>query len=153
MARPATPLLRHLCRLVDAPPADAAADATLLERFVREREESAFAALVVRHGPMVLRLGRRVLGDVPDAEDVFQATFLVLARKAAGVRRPERLAGWLYGVAYRLALKARTARARRQTREKRSVRTAATRSSGYPLDELTAREVLLILEEEVQRLP
>jgi RNA polymerase sigma factor (sigma-70 family) len=149
MAGPPTPLLRHIRRLVDAPPADAAADAALLERFVRERNDSAFAALVARHGPMVLRL----LGDVQDAEDVFQATFLVLARKAAAVRRPERLAGWLYGVAYRLALKARTARARQRARETRAVGTAAGRLPGDPLDELTAREVLLILEEEVQRLP
>src|SRR5438552_2710611 len=96
-------LVRHIRRLVSQPARDAAADATLLGRFTHRRDEDAFAALVARHGPLVLRLSRRVLGDVHAAEDVFQATFLLLAQKAAAIRRPERLAAWLYGVAYRLS--------------------------------------------------
>src|SRR4051794_5375959 len=83
-------------------------DTELLERFVRHRDEAAFAALVERHGPMVRGACRRILGDPHAAEDAFQAAFLVLARKAAVLPRTEALAGWLYGVARRVALKARS---------------------------------------------
>jgi DNA-directed RNA polymerase specialized sigma24 family protein len=77
-----------------------------LGRFVRCRDESAFAALFARHGPMVLNVCRRVLGELHTAEDGFQATFLVLARRAGSVGRPALLAGWLYRVAFRAARKA-----------------------------------------------
>jgi RNA polymerase sigma factor (sigma-70 family) len=92
-------------------------DAQLLESFLSRRDEAAFAALVQRHGPLVFGTCRRVLGHVQDAEDAFQATFLLLARKAASIIRRELIAGWLYRVAYRTALEARAARARRRTRE------------------------------------
>jgi DNA-directed RNA polymerase specialized sigma24 family protein len=82
-------------------------DAVLLERFVQGRDEAAFAALVARHGAMVLRSCRRVLGDAHEAEDAFQATFLILARKAPTLRRPDALPGFLHSVARRAALKAR----------------------------------------------
>jgi len=88
-------------------------DHALLSRFAHHRDEAAFAALVRRHGPLVLTVCRRVLGDWHAAEDCLQQTFLVLAAKAGRLERPEALGPWLHGVAVRTALKAR-ARARRR---------------------------------------
>src|SRR5437660_12429342 len=93
-------------------------DGQLLECYVRSREEAAFAALVRRHGPMVWGVCRRVLRSHQDAEDAFQATFLVLVRKAASVVPREMVANWLYGVAHQTALKARATTAKRAAREK-----------------------------------
>jgi RNA polymerase sigma factor (sigma-70 family) len=93
-------------------------DGQLLESYVRGREEAAFAALVQRHGPMVWGVCRRLLPSHQDAEDAFQATFLVLVRKAASVVPREMVANWLYGVAHQTALKARATAARRGAREK-----------------------------------
>jgi RNA polymerase sigma factor (sigma-70 family) len=146
-------LLRDLRRLVPQPPSDAAGDAVLLERFARRRDEDAFAALVARHGPMVLGVCRRVLGDAHAAEDAAQATFLVLARKAGGVRRPGALAGWLHGTARRLALACRRADVRRRLRETRAVLEAEPPAPPDPLEDLTARELVMVLDEELQRLP
>src|SRR5437588_3719247 len=108
------PLLRHLFRTARRPDGD---DSSLLTAFATGRDEAAFAALLGRHGPWVWGLCRRLLGDVHAAEDAFQATFLVLAREAGAVRRPERLGPWLYGVARRISLKARAAVARHRAEE------------------------------------
>jgi RNA polymerase sigma factor (sigma-70 family) len=132
---------------------DAATDAVLLERFVRERDETAFAVLVARHGPMVLRLCRRVLGDLHDAEDAFQATFLVLSRHAQSVRRPEALTAWLYGVASRVARKARASLARRSLAEKPAAEVDALDTRADPLAAVSARDLLDVFEEELQQLP
>src|SRR4051794_21724395 len=89
----------------------------LLERFVSRRDELAFEALVARFGPMVLGICRRMLDDPRDVEDAFQATFLILVRKAATIRDGDLLGNWLYGVAYRVAAKARLHARRRRSRE------------------------------------
>src|SRR5262249_54006575 len=101
-------------RLALAPPE---ADSQLLARILASRDEFAFAALVRRHGPMVLGVCRRVLRHVQDAEDAFQATFLVLARKAASVRQRAAVGNWLYAVAYRTARRLRDVRTRLRARE------------------------------------
>jgi RNA polymerase sigma factor (sigma-70 family) len=124
-------------------------DAALLERFNVRHEEAAFAALLLRHGPMVLGVCRRVLGAGPDADDAFQATFLVLVRRAAAVRKGAPLAAWLYGVAQRVALKARAKRAARQSRQ----RELADMARAEPLDDRTWQELWPVLDEEIGRLP
>jgi RNA polymerase sigma factor (sigma-70 family) len=143
-------LVQEIRRLALAPGGDADSDAALLGRFVGQRDESAFAALVARHGSLVFGVCRRVLRDAATAEDAFQATFLVLARKASTVRPPEQLAAWLYGTARRVALQAQRAAQRRQQHERQ---VAPAPAPADPLDQLTARELLLALDEEVQRLP
>jgi RNA polymerase sigma factor (sigma-70 family) len=145
-------LLRHLRRLVARPADDPAGDGALLRRYVVRRDEDAFAALVERHGPMVLRVCRRVLADGHAAEDAFQATFLVLARKAALVNPPDALAAWLHGVAYRVALKARSASARRPLHQM-PPDLHPHDPHPDPLAEVTARELLAVLDEELRRLP
>src|ERR1700735_4014967 len=108
MAANLTGLMKHLRRIAARSGKDP--DAVLLQRFTRHGDEGAFSALVARHGPMVLNVCRRVLGDLHLAEDAGQAAFLVLARKAGRLRDGDALAGWLYGVAYRVARKARSVR-------------------------------------------
>jgi RNA polymerase sigma factor (sigma-70 family) len=124
-------------------------DPQLLERFLSDKDETAFAALVQRHGAMVLGVAWDVLRHRQDAEDAFQATFLVLARQASSVRRHGSVGSWLHGVAYRLALKARTAAAIRRRYEIGS----PAHAPGESADDLTWRELSAILHEELQRLP
>jgi RNA polymerase sigma factor (sigma-70 family) len=137
----------QLLRRAVAPP-DGQEDCELLRRFVAAREGSAFAGLVRRHGPMVFGVCRRVLNDVHDAEDAYQATFLVLARKAASVRKHEAIASWLYGVAYRVARKTRAAR-----RACTGVDPAPLLSSSDPVAEAAWRELRPVIDEELNRLP
>lgn len=148
-----TRLLRHVRQLVVRPAADSAGDAALLERWVLLRDEAAFAALVSRHGPMVLRVCRNILADAHSAEDALQATFLVLARRAASVRPATAVAAWLFGVARRVALKARTAEGRRRVPRGVVASAAAPQRAEDPLDRLSARELLALVDEEVARLP
>jgi RNA polymerase sigma factor (sigma-70 family) len=124
-------------------------DGELLERFVGQRDESAFAALVQRHGSMVLGVCRRVLNDWQRTEDAFQVTFLVLARKAGSLARPESLANWLHGVAYRIALKARIRVARQRTHERQAAAMSPTESQPSG----SARELREVLDKEIDRLP
>jgi RNA polymerase sigma factor (sigma-70 family) len=144
MTPPTATLLDHLRRLTCPP----AADAVLLSRWVHERDESAFAALVARHGPMVLGVCHRVFGDAHEAEDAFQATFLILARKAASLRKPEALACWLHGVAARLARTCRAA-ARRRAGRSRTLAVEPADARPDPLDQLTVREMLGLIDKEI----
>src|SRR5262245_49286728 len=113
-----TAVVRQLESLFGGGSVAGLSDRQLLERFVSDRDslaaEAAFAALVARHGPMVLGVCRQLLGDHHHAEDAFQAVFLVLARRARSVRDPDLLSNWLYGVALRRARKAKGRLARRR---------------------------------------
>ncbi len=122
-------------------------DGQLLQAFLTGREEAAFAALVHRHGPMVLGVCRRVLRNDHDAEDAFQATFLVFLRKAATVAPRELVGNWLYGVAYRTALKAKTLTARRRAKESR------VRTMPQPPEADDWLDLLPVLDQELNRLP
>jgi RNA polymerase sigma factor (sigma-70 family) len=113
-------LLQHLRGLAIRATLADATDGQLLDRFAARREEDAFAVLLKRHGPMVLSVCRRVLGQEHDAEDAFQATFCVLARQPESVRKRESVSAWLHGVAYRLALEARRGRTRRRANERQA---------------------------------
>ncbi len=143
-ANPVTPFLRPSA---GPPPDPDVADPHLLERFVTAKDEAAFAALVQRHGPMVLGVCRRLLHDAQEAEDAFQATFLVLVQKARSIGRPELLGPWLHGVAYRTAARVRQA-ARRRARE----REPAAMPNGDPAVEVVWRELRQVLDEELGRL-
>jgi RNA polymerase sigma factor (sigma-70 family) len=142
-------LLRQLQRARARPEAGGLTDGQLLERFVLERQEAAFEALVWRHGPMVFNVCRRVLGAVPDAEDAFQATFLVLVRRAPAIRDREAVASWLYKVAYRVALRARATAAKAPARVPAPEELPA-RGAG---DEVAWRDLRPVLDDEIGRLP
>jgi RNA polymerase sigma factor (sigma-70 family) len=125
------------------------ADADLLRRWVAHRDDAAFELLLRRHAPMVLGVCRRVLGNPHDADDAFQATFLVLARKAGSVSRGEAVAGWLYRVAWRSALRLRTRRAARAGREVPGVGQLPAAPGAEP----AGPDVGRVLDEEINRLP
>ena len=108
---------RQLERLFTSGTATGLSEGQLLERFVTRQDEAAFEALVARHGPMVLGVCRRMLRDPNDVDDAFQATFLVLVRKAGSLRRRDLLGNWLYGVAFKVAARARATASRRHATE------------------------------------
>jgi RNA polymerase sigma factor (sigma-70 family) len=150
MARAATPSILPYLRAISAKDGlKDVPDGALLERFASAHDDATFAVIVRRHGGMVLQLCRTLLGNYADADDAFQATFLVLARRAGSIRKNSSLASWLYGVAYRTALKARAANARRKNQEAH----AGARPSTGPVDELTWREAQWIIHQELARLP
>jgi RNA polymerase sigma factor (sigma-70 family) len=142
-------VVRRVCKL--AAPCDtvAASDAYLLDCFLASGDQAAFGALVQRHGPLVLGVCRRVLRHHQDAEDAFQATFLVLVRKAGSIRKGTSLASWLYGVARRVAGDARRAATRRAARERR----ATNVRHAQPDLEAAWRELQAVLAQEVEHLP
>ncbi|HTU93571.1 MAG TPA: sigma-70 family RNA polymerase sigma factor [Gemmataceae bacterium] len=142
-------VLREIRRLVGGSPGDEPTDGQLLHRFAECRDEAAFDGLLRRHGPLVFGVCRRVLGEVQDAEDAFQATFLILARRASALDRRGSVAGFLYMVAYRIALRAKADAARRRERERKAAKAMAIETA----DEWLWREVRPVLDEELQRLP
>ncbi len=142
-------VLRHLRRAALLSIGEGLSDVQLLQSFLARRDEAAFEALLRRHGPMVLGVCRRVLRNVQDAEDAFQATFLVLARKADSIRSIQVVASWLYGVAYRTAMKARTMNAKRRAKE----RQAGQMPHPGPSADGAEEELLERLDYELSRLP
>ncbi len=152
-----TSLVRQLGALFAGGSAAGLSDRQLLERFVAGHDpagEAAFAALVARHGPMVLGICRQLLGDHQHAEDAFQAVFLVLARKARSLREPELLGNWLYGVALRTARKARGRLARRRRTEVEGSARYSAMPPAAPADrELLDSEQAEVLHGEIDRLP
>jgi RNA polymerase sigma factor (sigma-70 family) len=137
--------LRRVARLEEL------ADGELLRLFVTCQDEAAFAALLKRQGPMVLGVCRRVLHRPEDAEDAFQAVFLVLVRRAASIGQQESVGGWLYRVAYRVAMKAKISAARRVKRESRAAQPSST--AAEPGAELAWTELRPVLDEELNLLP
>jgi RNA polymerase sigma factor (sigma-70 family) len=146
---PLSQVFRHIRSLSVTSEPSALTDEELLCRFVRRHDQEAFAVLVARHGPMVLSVCRRVLGHAHDAEDAFQATFLVLARKAASLREGGKLVNWLHGVAYRMARYARRTIVRRRAHEAK----VPTPPPPVPAWQAAWNEVQAVLHEEIERLP
>ncbi len=145
----ATMVMKDMHRLFDGGAVAGLSDADLLEGFLARRDEAAFAALVSRHGAMVAATCRAVLHDAGGVEDVFQATFLVLARKAGSVRGRDALGGWLHRVAFRAAVQANKASARRRAEERKAAEMRATAAtSDEARDDLRA-----VIHAEVERLP
>jgi RNA polymerase sigma factor (sigma-70 family) len=144
-----TVFLDHLRRLVVDRRADGLSDHQLLQVFISDNDQNAFTTLVERHGRLVFSVCRHVLKHAQDAEDAFQATFLVLARNARSIRKQAALASWLHGVAYRMAMKAKRDAARRQTHEHQAGSSPATDTTA----ELSWREAQAILDEEIERMP
>jgi RNA polymerase sigma factor (sigma-70 family) len=142
-------VLGYLRRVTGLPEADQTSDVHLLERFVERREEAAFEAIVERHGPLVLGVCRRMLADLNDVDDAFQATFVILSRKAGSIRKAQSLASWLYGVAYRVAVRAKRRAATRRAHERK----VQDMPQADPLADVVWRDLKPVLDEELHRLP
>jgi RNA polymerase sigma factor (sigma-70 family) len=154
-SRSSAAVSKHFATLLQIGTAVGRSDSFLLDLFQNgpaDKAEAAFAVLVERHGPMVMQVCRRILGDCHDAEDAAQATFLVLARQAGSIRQMDSVAGWLYGVAARVASRARRDAARRRVRERRGAEAAMTicRVDDHDPD---ASEIAHVIYEELGRLP
>jgi RNA polymerase sigma factor (sigma-70 family) len=141
--------LRHIRKLIQTRTAEQLPDQQLLGRFVSARDEAAFTELVRRHGALVRGVCERILRHAQDAEDAFQATLLVFARKAHAIRKQESVGSWLYGVAYRIAQKAKMNAAARHRHESR----VAVPTLVQPPADVSWREFGQILDEELERLP
>jgi RNA polymerase sigma factor (sigma-70 family) len=142
-------VLRHLRQLAAGQDVKDRTDRDLLHAFCSAGDQAAFTALVRRHGPLVWGLCRQSLRQEQDAEDAFQATFLVLARKAATIRKGEALVSWLHGVTFRTVMSAKRSAARRREREGQ----AGARAPGNPSWDVAWQEVQALLDDEIQRLP
>src|SRR5262245_62118211 len=141
-------LIRHLRQAVLRQDGAGLTDGELLELYVTRREEAAFEALLHRHGPMVLGVCRRVLRNEADAEDAFQATFLVFVRKAASIRSRNTVSSWLYSVAHNTALKAKGMNHKRRVKERESGIASKEESRAEVWQELQG-----LLDAELSRLP
>ena len=146
--QPLHTILWHVRKLIGPPADDALSDRQLLERFTTQQDEAAFTALVRRHGPLVWAVYRKILANEPDAEDAFQATFVVLLRKAGAIPWREAVGGWLHGVAYRVAREAKV----------KALRCAALQAQVSAMtvpagDNSAQRETRRVLDEELQQLP
>lgn len=139
-------MIGHIRKLAGG---DDSSDHVLLERFISYHDPAVFETLVQRHGPLIFGVCRRLLHHEQDAEDVFQATFLVLARRMESIRRHTSLGSWLYGVAYRLALKVKAGAALRRAHE----RQVANMPRTEPGDESAWRELAAVLDQELHQLP
>jgi len=152
MSRDADAVLKQLQRVFDRGTTAGLNEGALLERFVSGRDESAFAALVARHGPMVLGVCRRILHDERDIEDAFQATFLVLVRRAADIRQGNLVGHWLHVVAHKVAVRARAQAARRHLHESAALNPNLIVAG--PVSSANLQwELCEILDEELARLP
>lgn len=149
MSAPLSAVVRHVRGLAMQSHYQSLTDPQLLERFTSQRDEAAFALLMQWHGGLVHGVARRILHDSHAAEDVFQHTFLTLARRAGSIRKHEALASWLYGTAVRSALRMQRSAARRSARERQALRPQAE-----DVAEAAAwRELGAVVDEELQRLP
>jgi HlyD family secretion protein len=146
-------LLRDIRILFESGTASGLTDRQLLERFIHHRDPSAFEVLVLRHGPMVLRVCRNLLHDPNDAQDAFQATFLILVRRSGSIRRLDSVGSWLYGVACRAAARLRVGSARRRTVEQRAASRVLEAVVPPEEGEPEREELGPIVQEEVRRLP
>ena len=144
-----TCVLQHMQKLIGVRRDVDLTDGELLERFVGRQDEAAFEVLVRRHGPLVQRVCRRVLGDAHAAEDAFQAAFLVLARKAGSIRNRSSVGGWLYETAYHLAVRAKSSAARRAWHERQAPDMSLAQAVGAD----DGDEIHTLLDEELRRLP
>jgi RNA polymerase sigma factor (sigma-70 family) len=141
-------VIHYIRQLAGIERADDQTDVELLDRFVKYRDEAAFAAILNRHGPLVLSVCRNIVHESHDAEDAFQATFLVLVRKARSIRKSTALRSWLYGVAYRVAVRAKANQRKRRLHEEQGVDMEAAPTSAT----VDSQQIDLALHEEVYRL-